>query len=279
MDECAIVGWGTAQATLEEIARLRKDPGPGRPEALDFQILKHADEHTVLALAAMLNGVTTVPHPSLSPPGHEDGLRGADRFGDWGVVAAPRWPGRFGTASALERYRADGPRGVSPMAIPNVCLHSLSGTVSLVFQMRGPNFGVGGGLASVSDGLLAGLILQLEQRLPGTWVILSEWDVEPGHLDARTTPRVQALALALRPVEQAPCARRLALRATSATTGFATGRKEARQPPRNGDEEAFSPRLAGLIDHLRCSAGAKAAWKAPLDWGAELVLTEGESMT
>src|SRR5438105_12579195 len=117
-DECAIVAWGTARATLEGIGRLRKELGPARPKTMDFQLLKHADEHTVLALAAMLDGLTAFP------PDYD--------FGDWGVVAAPRWPGRSGTACALERYRADGPRGVSPMAIPNVCLHSPSGTVSLV---------------------------------------------------------------------------------------------------------------------------------------------------
>jgi hypothetical protein len=238
MDECAIVGYGMAQATSDEIAQLRRDPGPGRPKAMEFQVLKHADEHTVLALAAMLNGLTIFP-PEM-------------QFGDWGVVAAPRWPGRFGTANALERYRADGPRGVSPMAIPNLCLHSLSGTVSLVFQIRGPNFGVGGGLACVADGLLAGLNVQLEQRPSGTWVIFSEWDVEPGQVDARAVPRARALALALRSMEAAPSSRRLRLR-----------------PTQNVPLEPACPRLAGLTEYLHAAADTT-PWKCPLDWGMEL---------
>jgi hypothetical protein len=245
MDECAIVGFGMAQGTLEDIAQLRKDPGPSRPKAIEFQILKHADEHTVLALAAMLNGLASLPPQ-------------AD-FGEWGVVAAPRWPGRFGTANALDRHRADGPRGVSPMTIPNVCLHSLSGTVSLVFGMRGPNFGVGGGLASVADGLLTGLAVQLEQAPPGTWVLFSEWDFEPGQPDAPTTPRARALALALSPVDQAPAARRLSLRPTMMPT-----------------EPAY-PRLACLTDYLVDSASATLPWTCALDWGMRLVLTLGES--
>ena len=79
------------------------------------------------------------------------------------------------------------------MAIPNVCLHSMSGTISLAFAMRGPNFGVGGGLASVADGLLTGLGVQLEHRPPGTWVVLTEWDFEPGQMPG--TPHAHAVAL------------------------------------------------------------------------------------
>jgi hypothetical protein len=251
MDECAVFGVGFAQATLEEIARLRKNPGPGRPATLEFQVLKHADEHTVLALSAMLNGLASFP-----PEAH---------FGDWGVVAAPRWPGRLGTAGGLEKYHADGARAVSPLIIPNLCLHSLSGTVSLVFQMRGPNFGVGGGLACVPDGLLAGLNVQLEHRPPGTWVLFTEWDVEPGQVGpgqvgSEQTPRASALALALGPIAQTPSARRLKLRPTSARS-----------------KRPAYPRLAGLVDFLLCPSSGQTCWSWTLDWGMELVLTQGES--
>jgi hypothetical protein len=254
MDECAIVGFGLAEASLEGIAQLRRDPGPGRPKALEFQVLKHADEHTVLALAAMLNGLEAFP---------------ADYpFGDWGVVAAPRWPGRLGTAHAIERYRADGPRGVSPMAIPNVCLHCVSGTVSLAFQMRGPNFGVGGGLASVADGLLAGLVVQLEQQPPGLWVLFSEWNIEPGQVSADVSPRAAALALALQPIEQAPLARRLALR----PKGAKGERETASSLPPNP-----YPRIVSLIDYLRRPDTATMTWTCLLDWGMELVVLPGGS--
>lgn len=246
MDECAILGFGIAEATLDGIALLRKNPGPGRPPALEHQILKHADEHTVLALAAMLKGVATFPAEA--------------QFSAWGVVAAPRWPGRFGTIYALDRYQADGARGVSAMGIPNVCLHSMSGTVSLVFAMRGPNLGVGGGLASVADGLLTGLNVQLEYRPPGTWVVLSEWAVEPGQAVTSEPPRAQALALALGPVDQAPTARRLGLR-----------------PAHTPARDLACPRLAGLTDFLLDPVPAGSSWSCALDWGKELVVTSGES--
>src|SRR5262249_37403304 len=156
-----------------------------RPHTMTYQLLKHADEHTVVALAAMLDALAKFPKET--------------DFGDWGIVAAPRWPGRFGLSTAMDRYRSDGARGVSPLAVPNLCLHSLSATVSIVFSMHGPNYGVGGGLASVADGLLAGLCMQLEQRPPGTWVILTEWDREPGRLENSESSQVRAVALALAP--------------------------------------------------------------------------------
>ena len=246
LDACAVVGHGTAHATLEQISLLRKDPGPGRPKALEFQILKHADDHTVLGLVAMMQALAKWPS-------------GAD-FADWGIVAAPRWPGRLGTAHALERYQSDGPRGVSPLAIPNVCLHSLSGTVSLVFGMHGPNFGVGGGLASVADGLLAGLVMQLEQQPPGTWVLFSEWDAEPGQGGHDATTPARALALALAPVEQAPAAPRLCLR--PAVLPVST--------------PAY-PRLRTLTDYVLDASPEKMPWSCTFDWGQELVLTEGAS--
>ena len=240
-DECAILGFGEARATLDEIAHLRKDPGPGRPKALEHQLLKHADEQTVLALVAMMRAVTALPNV---------------HFGEWGVVAAPRWPGRFGTATALERYQADGARGVSPMAIPNVCLHSMSATISLAFTMRGPNFGVGGGLAAVTDGLLTGLGVQLEQRPPGTWVIFTEWDSEPNQ--EHGAPHARALALAIGPAGELPTARRLLV-----------------QPLIHSPMNLAYPRLAGLADYLSRPAAVGDPWSCVLDWGMELVVTQG----
>jgi hypothetical protein len=251
MDACAIIGFGTAQASMEEFARLRKDPGPTRPEAMEHQILKHADELTVLALVAMMNGLAGFP------PG--------SNFADWAVVAAPRWPGRFGTIRALDGLKADGIRGVSPMTIPHHVLHALSGTVSLVFAMRGPNFGVGGGQTCIRDGLLASLSVQLEQQPPGTWVIFSEWDVEPGQVGATDMPQARALALALGSVAQAPNNRRLLLR-----------------PSAGSNRHPEHQRLGGLIDFVGADCNptadaARLAWHCALDWGMELVMTEGMS--
>ena len=76
-DECGIAAVGVARATVAEIAGLRKNPGPRRSLPADFHFLKHADEQTVVAVAALLDAVKHYPE--------------AAAFGEWGVVAAPRW--------------------------------------------------------------------------------------------------------------------------------------------------------------------------------------------
>jgi hypothetical protein len=107
--------------------------------------------------------------------------------------------------------------------------------------------------------------VQLEQKPPGTWLIFSEWDVEPGQIGATEMPRARALALALGSVAQAPNNRRLLLRPTDGS---------------NGHPEL--QRLCGLIDFVGADSdsaadGARFAWNCVLDWGMELVLTEGMS--
>lgn len=252
-DECAIAAVGMAQATLAEIAHFRKNPGTSPFAVGDFSFLKHADEHTVVALAAILDALRQFP--------------AGTSFDEWGVVAAPRWPGRLPAAAAYAKFSSDGPRGVSALLIPNICLHALSGSISLAFGMHGPNFGVGGGLANVADGLLAGLVVQLEQNLPGTWILLSEWDVEP-HVPVQDqpTPVARALALAVVPANGQARQPRLRLQpaATSATVSAPVGS--------NATEH---PRLAGLANFL-ATPSPNAAWSCTMDWGMELVVTAGE---
>ncbi|MCI0376089.1 MAG: hypothetical protein L0215_00635 [Gemmataceae bacterium] len=255
-DECAIAAVGMAQATCQDIAALRKNPHTpnpspsGRGESTEFSLLKHADEHTVVGVAAMLCARAAFPEDF--------------SFADWGVVAAPRWPGRLSSYAPLEKYHREGARSVSAMLIPNLCLHAMSGTVSLAFQMRGPNFGVGGGLANVPDGLLAGMVVQLEQNLPGTWVVLTEWTREPfSPAAAEGTPVLQALALAL------------TTEATSAAVGqsflFAGARYLRLEPSEVLTTQPAYPRLQGLLDYLVDPTDDQPWWCA-LDWGMDLVL-------
>lgn len=244
-DECDIAAVGMARATLSEIAALRKNPGAARAQPADFHFLKHADEQTVVAVAALLDAVKH--------------FRNDVSFERWGVVAAPRWPGRIGTANALAKYQTDGARSVSALIIPNLCLHAMSGTLSLAFSMHGPNFGVGGGLANVADGLLAGLVVQLEHRLPGTWVVLAEWEVEPS-VPAAPDSSAMAVALALVCRGTQPSGLRLCL-----------------QPAASLPMQPAYPRLAGLARYLRGASLAEPTWSCALDWGMELVLSREES--
>jgi|SRR5581483_9758365 len=261
IDHCGVAAAAVVTADAAEVARLRADAGTS---------LKHADEQSVIAIAAVRRAAAASPH--LEP------------FDDWGVVVAPRWLGRFGVTAVIDKYAAAGVRAVSPAAIPNYCLHAPAATVSLALAARGPVFGVGGGSAHVADGLLTALGLQAGRDTPGAWLILSEWD---GPQDAG---RGRAVALALVPSGAAGVPWTLSLR------GEGVGRVESSRPddpapavgPRRLDPTytpgdlraevaAFPPPLlAGLAAFLTAHPAVR--WDCPLDGGGELSLArEGDA--
>jgi hypothetical protein len=171
---------------------LRQSPGRGLGQPLPAAFLKHADEQTVVALAAVFRAVH-----------HFDLAQTC--FHHWGVIAASCFLGRATLAVALQRFTLEGAWGVSPHLIPHRSLHSVSGTISQALQVHGPNFGVGGGPGSTSEALLVAGALLARDRLPGLWVVLTGWDAEPV-LDLRGGPSANghktakacaALALAL----------------------------------------------------------------------------------
>jgi len=235
VEECAVPAWGVIAVPLEAIPALRKAPGEAPGIALPPNFLKHADEQTVLAVAAILRALTDFPMPIPS-------------LEEWAIVAAPRYFGRIGAANTIRRFRSDGPRGPSPMAVPTLSLHAVSACISLALETRGPSFGVGGGPDNIPEGLLAGLSLQLEDRPPGTWLILSEWDEEPV---PGTSPMGRAVALAL--TDRGAVSDRLRLRLLPGTPCPST-----------------ATRLRGLAEFL--AAPARGRWSCPLEWGGELQL-------
>jgi hypothetical protein len=223
-----IAAVAVVSADAAELARLRTDPGV----VADGRILRHADEQTVLALAAVRRAAVD----SLGP------------FADWGVIVAPRWQGRAGTATFVERFHAIGVRGVGPHAIPNLCLHAGAATVSLCLGARGPVFGAGGGPAHVTDGLLAALAVQLGRDTPGTWLILTEWDGDAGDGHGR------AAALALVPATNPGAMWTLSML------------------PKNSPLSGVC-RLAGLADFFADPAGNR--WDGPFDGGEFSLTAEG----
>jgi hypothetical protein len=127
--------------------------------------LKLVDEQAVLATVALLRAV--------------NGASWQDRsFTEWAVVAAPKFLGRMRGTAAFARFLRLGPRSMSPILIPTLSLHSISGVISLILQSRGSNFGAGGDRSHVSEGLLTGLAFQHGRKLPGVWVILTGWEPE-----------------------------------------------------------------------------------------------------
>jgi hypothetical protein len=175
---------------VEAIADLRRAPGPRPGGALPAAFLKHADEQTVVGLSAVFHALA------------ESDLR--DDFRDWGVLAAPRYLGRWAMAASLQRYLVEGAWGVSPHVIPHRSLHSISGTVSQALKIHGPNFGTGGGPGCETEALLNGLALLHGKQLPGVWLVFTRMDPELPFDDVGRPPAetfLEGLALALTPAK------------------------------------------------------------------------------
>jgi hypothetical protein len=190
---CDIIGHGSVEVTPEQFPALRQAPGRPVGEPLAASFMKHLDEQTVAALAAVSHAV------------HDHALVGTD-FTDWAILGAPRYLGRQALAVALQRYQLEGAWGISPHLIPHRSLHSVSGTVSQVLKVHGPNFGVSGGLHAADEALLTGATLLAGDHLPGVWLVLTGYNPEPvpekadapppnGH--PRPAPICRAVALAL----------------------------------------------------------------------------------
>ena len=245
---CGLRAFGVVRATPDAIAGLRLKPGPALAGPFRPNLLKHSDEQTVVSLAAVLTAVQRF------------GLQDED-FTAWGAVAAPRWMGRPRAAAALNKFHREGVSGASPMVVPHLSLHAVSGTLSQVLRLHGPNFGVGSGPGNVAEGLLAAVALFAEGHLPGLWLMLSQWDPEPAPDDLG---RVASPA--------ACCAAALAL--VPVTADF-TGPRLRVLPPSPHVLTSLLPTVpvdvGSLADFLEGSATA-ASWSCPLDWGGRVEL-------
>jgi hypothetical protein len=184
---CDVVAHARLRVPWSGVAELRRQPLPlpaGEPPA---SLLKHAEEQTVVALAALAHAI------------RNHGLEATD-FSDWAVLAAPRYPGRAALVPALARFRVEGAWGMSPHVIPHRSLHSLSGTVSHVLKTHGPNFGVAGSPGSCAELFLNAGALLASGQAPAVWVFPTriepecELDANGNHL---APVHVEAAALAL----------------------------------------------------------------------------------
>ncbi len=186
-----LAGWGTARADLAAIAALRKSIPAWAPKDTPGHFLKHADEQTVVAVAALDNAIQLAGRP-------------VSDYGQWAIVAAPRFIGRMAGGTTLGRYSRGGGPSISPHLIPQHSLHSISGALSILLSSRCPNFGIGGTGNSLGEGLLSALAFPGSQP-KGIWLIATAWEPEPQLDEAgncSNAPVCHAVALAVQPEAQ-----------------------------------------------------------------------------
>lgn len=243
---------------------LRGRAAPVGAPPIPPRFLRHADEHTVVGLHAVLEAIASGPsQPDLS--------RHA-------VIAAPCQSGRLAAARTLSQLPAGGAVTVSPHVVPQCSLHSVAGAVSVALGMHGPHLGVGGGPDALAEGLLAAatLLNHGDPECTAAWLVATDWDEEPS-LDAAGQPHGD------------PVCRALAVQLVPAGDGGDDGsplhglaltvQSSARREPR--------PRLhepaGGLVAFARAltmwrEGTAPAAWTVDRPWG-EMRLTARPSIT
>ena len=128
----SIVASACAQLTVSELAAVRKESLLNFPNPLSPQLLRHSDEQTLAALVALSK---IMPKISQEP----------NHFGDWAVVSCSSNLGRSAFATVIDKYRHEGPWGVSVQVIPHCTAHAVAGTVSLAIGSHGPSISAGSG--------------------------------------------------------------------------------------------------------------------------------------
>jgi hypothetical protein len=180
----------------------------------------------------------------------------------WGILAAPRFPGRVTGAATFRRYEQGGPGTISPHIIPQHSLHSVAGAISVALGLHGPSFGIGGGPEAVAEGLTAALTFLSSCPVPGLWLVLTGWDPEPvpdGRGGSLTKSVCRGVALALAP--EATAGRRLRL--TPAPRLRTAG---------TPDSASTATTLAEVFHHFSATADGPDArpWSCDLPWGGHI---------
>ena len=266
---CDVVAHAWVRVPLDALPELRRKPGPGFDTPLPLSTLKQADEQTVAAVAAVAHAA------------HRYGLEPAS-FRAWAVLAAPHYMGRPAMAAAIHRYQGEGAWGASPHLPPHRSLHSPSGTISQLFKIHGPNYGVCGGPGCATEVLAAAAAMIDARRVPGVWVALTAFDPDlpPDRAGAIGPGTVcAALALALTPPRQggplAPRAAGDSLRDSPTTIRLrVSGAAAPVRPPTRESAPALDLfALTGVLDALAQEKDvSRAGFVLPLEAGGRVAI-------
>jgi hypothetical protein len=180
--ELSIVASGSAGLTMTDLAAIRKEPMSCFPTILPPQLLRHSDEQTLSALVAVSKAM-------------QRGDVAKWDFSSWGIVSSSRNLGRSAFAAVIERYRTEGPWGVSVQVIPHCTAHSIAGTISLALSSHGPCIGAGSGSAGELDALVSVASILRQKDWCGAWIVFSGWSPELA-IDPTGRPTSDSICLA-----------------------------------------------------------------------------------
>ena len=99
-------------------------------------------------------------------------------FHDWAIVSSSRNLGRSAFAAVIDKYREQGPWGVSVQVIPHCTAHAVAGTISLALDSHGPCIGAGGGPNGEIDSLFSAACILQQPDWFGAWIVFSGWEPE-----------------------------------------------------------------------------------------------------
>ena len=189
-----VVAFQAIEVPLAAVADLRAVPDPEGSPPLPKRFLRHADEHSVLAVRAVQETIADIA--GINCRGH-------------GVIAAPCQAGRIGSSRTLTQYAEGGGATVSPHIVPQASLHAMAAAVSVGLGMHGPSLGVGGGATALAEGLLTLAALVDAPNVEAWWLVGTQFVGEP-LLDATGEPKgdtdvtsVEAVALLITPTATA----------------------------------------------------------------------------
>lgn len=248
------------EARYSEMEALRTRPAPAGAPPMPPRFLRHADEHTIVGLHAVLEAIAASGLSSATIQSHA-------------VIGAPCQMGRLATARVLVAMPAAGAMAIKPHVVPQCSLHSLAGAVSVALGMHGPHLGIGGGVGAIGEGLLAATTLLMSGGDPdcqAIWLVATEWDEEPA-LDDTATPIDDPLCRAIA----------VLLEATSPDGGdgehepfVSLSARPTHRATRTPLHTVGSSAILALSQAITTAhgAGSAAAWTLECPWGVEVTI-------
>jgi hypothetical protein len=176
--ELSILAAGTTRMTMAELDAVRKESLRCLPRFLSPQLLKHSDEQTLASLVAVSEAIRSA------------NMELGD-FPDWAIVSSSKNLGRSDFAAVIDKYRQEGPWGVSVQVIPHCTAHAVAGTISLALDCHGPCIGVGREAEAFHS---AACVLRRSDWFR-VWIVLSSWSPEPS-IDSTGRAKSDAFCLA-----------------------------------------------------------------------------------